>query len=115
MKQYVVVHHAPDGLPRLFYAPLDADIQKGDKVYCDTDRGVQRASVISKFKTDEHSFLLDKVKEICGVKPGHEIRQIESVVKRIKMDYAEKTGEEIREDKTVVWDSTGENIEEWEE
>lgn len=110
MKQYVVVRHDPCGLPYLFDAPLDADIQKGDEVYCDTKKGIRKAVVVSRFKTDDGSFVLDRVKEICGVMPGSKIRHIESVMKRVKLDYSE----EIDEATTVIWDSTGANIEEWE-
>lgn len=110
MKHFVVVRHDPCGLPYLFYAPLAADIQKGDEVYCDTKKGIRKAVVVSRFTTEEDSFLLERVKEICGVIPGTRIRQIESVVKRVKLDY----NEEVDEATTVIWDSTGEYIEEWE-
>ena len=107
MKQYVVVRHDPCGLPYLFYAPLDADIQKGDEVYCDTKKGIRKAVVVSRFKTDDGSFVLDRVKEICGVIPGTRIRQIESVVKRVKLDYSEENDEAT----TVIWHSNGDQIE----
>lgn len=105
MKQFVVVRHDPCGLPYLFYAPLDADIQKGDEVYCDTKKGIRKAVVVSRFKTEEGSFLLDRVKEICGVIPGTRIRQIESVVKRVKMDYSEEIDEGTT---TIFYDTEGE-------
>lgn len=112
MKQFVVVRHDPCGLPYLFDAPLDADIQKGDEVYCDTKKGIRKAVVISRFKTvvsdspvDEDAFLLDRVKEICGVLPGSKIRHIESVVKRVKLDYSEEVDERTT---TIFYDTEGE-------
>ena len=108
MKHYVVVRHQPGGLPYLFDAPLDADIKKGDEVYCETAKGINKAVVVSRFKTDEDSFMLNKVKEICGLMPGTKIKHIESVVKRIKLDYTQETSEAT----TVIWYSTGEIVEE---
>lgn len=105
MKQYVVVRHDPCGFPYLFYAPLDADIQKGDEVYCNTKLGIRKAVVVSRFKTDEDSFLLNMVKEICGVVQGMKIRQIESVMKRVKMDYTEEIDEGTT---TILYDAGGE-------
>ena len=105
MKQFVVVRHDPCGLPYLFYAPLDADIQKGDEVYCDTKKGIRKAVVVSRFTTEEGSFLLDRVKEICGVMPGARIRQIESVMKRVKMDYSEEYDERTT---AIFYDTEGE-------
>jgi len=108
MKHYVVVRHQPGGLPYLFDAPLYADIQKGDEVYCETAKGINKAVVVSRFKTDEDSFMLNKVKEICGLMPGTKIKHIESVVKRIKLDYTQETSEAT----SVILYSNGEMVEE---
>jgi hypothetical protein len=105
MKHYVVVRHQPGGLPYLFDAPLYADIQKGDEVYCETAKGINKAVVVSKFKTDEDSFLLRKVKEICGLMPGTKIKHIESVVKRVKLDYTEEIDEGTTT--TIFYDAEG--------
>lgn len=107
MKHYVVVRHQPGGLPYLFDAPFDADIQKGDEVYCETAKGIKKGVVVSRFKTDEDSFLLNRVKEICGVVPGMRIRHIESVVKRVKLDYTEENDEAT----IFIWYSNGDPIE----
>lgn len=105
MKHFVVVRHDPCGLPFLFNAPLAADIQKGDEVYCDTKKGIRKAVVVSRFTTEEDSFLLDRVKEICGVMPETRIRQIESVVKRVKLDYSEEIDEKTA---SIFYDTEGE-------